>query len=682
VAPDAPVTVWVKRTDVPGAQYAKIEGVDLQQTVSKFKARWVAQAKLDIDPSLAPLRLVQCGSNTPTFEDEPAAAVLDNPRLTLNAAGITDGCSLLAFVAGALRPLCPSALPPADGTRSRDGRGRAPLSFRAQVGRARAAEAAVKKQLKGPKSAGQLTFTTAALGQVYHDALTTQALQQVPLPTWFAPDPAAPALAWSNLLPGASEADVQQFFERLIQPLAAASRAPTLVLEGRSSAPSFGTRKPDLVAYTSAAGNTLAPDSPAAASPLAVPSLRSEMHIGALGELKLPRAPSKSGMFTDEEKGRTLNFAEALVRSQPWRAHGGSLARVVVFLSDGVHVVFFECTFRVEVRELALHVDLHAARESAPCHCAAPAAPFWRASPWRRSPRWGASCPNVWWMAARWRCRRTLALALRRPALRARGAVTPSSSRCTTRRPRPRLRRWSPRRYSLPPTFRACVSCAAPGTASCCWLRLASWHTRFARTRPRRRPRALRRRDCGRRRAQRLSRPRCRRSLLTRRGRARPSSATSWTRWRACTPSAGCTATRGPPTSSATAGLFFLADLGSAARVGDAAAAAGARPWALQYGPLAALRAAAEGGAPLPVPEPAHDFEQVARLVYATQAHDGDTLPVLAGARKLCDWWALRDGSLTLQPLLAAAAASAAHPAGGGAQRVAFKALIRLALVR
>ena len=71
-------------------------------------------------------------------------------------------------------------------------------------------------------------------------------------------------------------------------------------------------------------------------------------------------------MFTDEEKGRTLNFAEALVRAQPWRAHDGSLARVVAFLSDGAHVVFFECTFRVEVRALALHVDLHAARESAP----------------------------------------------------------------------------------------------------------------------------------------------------------------------------------------------------------------------------------------------------------------------------------------------------------------------------
>jgi len=92
--------------------------------------------------------------------------------------------------------------------------------------------------------------------------------------------------------------------------------------------------------------------------------------------------------------------------------------------------------------------------------------------------------------------------------------------------------------------------------------------------------------------------------------------------------------------------------------------------------------AAAEGGTPLPAPEPAHDFEQVARLVYATQARDGDTLPVLAGARELCDWWALREGSPVLQPLLAAAAAAAAHPAAGGAQRDALKALIRRVLVR
>jgi hypothetical protein len=95
-AAGAPVTVWVKRTDVPGAQYAEVEGVDLQQTVSKFKARWVAQAKLDVDPSLVTLRLVKCGARNPEVEDEAKADVLDDPRLTLAAAGLIDGCSLLA----------------------------------------------------------------------------------------------------------------------------------------------------------------------------------------------------------------------------------------------------------------------------------------------------------------------------------------------------------------------------------------------------------------------------------------------------------------------------------------------------------------------------------------------------------------------------------------------------------
>ena len=92
----APVTVWVKRTDVPGAQYAEVEGVDLQQTVSKFKARWVAQAKLDVDPSLVTMRLVKCGTRKPEVVDEAVAVVLDDPRLTLAAVGITEGSSLLA----------------------------------------------------------------------------------------------------------------------------------------------------------------------------------------------------------------------------------------------------------------------------------------------------------------------------------------------------------------------------------------------------------------------------------------------------------------------------------------------------------------------------------------------------------------------------------------------------------
>ena len=86
--------------DVPGARYADVENVDLEQTVSKFITRWVAQAKLDVDPSLVTLRLVKCGARKPEIVDEAKAEVLDDPRLTLAAAGLTDGCSLLAFVAG------------------------------------------------------------------------------------------------------------------------------------------------------------------------------------------------------------------------------------------------------------------------------------------------------------------------------------------------------------------------------------------------------------------------------------------------------------------------------------------------------------------------------------------------------------------------------------------------------
>ena len=94
------MTVWVKRMDVAGAQYVDVGNVDLEQTVSKFKSRWVAQAKLDVDPSLVSLRLVNAAGVDPTADEEKQAVEL-RPRLSLAAAGITDGCSLLAFIAGA-----------------------------------------------------------------------------------------------------------------------------------------------------------------------------------------------------------------------------------------------------------------------------------------------------------------------------------------------------------------------------------------------------------------------------------------------------------------------------------------------------------------------------------------------------------------------------------------------------
>jgi hypothetical protein len=92
----APITVWVKRKDVAGAQYVAVKGVDLQQTVDDFKARWIAQAKLDVDPSLVTLQLVESSEAEPKPKEEAIAKEL-RPRLTLASAGLTDGCSLLAF---------------------------------------------------------------------------------------------------------------------------------------------------------------------------------------------------------------------------------------------------------------------------------------------------------------------------------------------------------------------------------------------------------------------------------------------------------------------------------------------------------------------------------------------------------------------------------------------------------
>ena len=123
------------------------------------------------------------------------------------------------------------------------------------------------------------------------------------------------------------------------------------------------------------------------------------------------------------------------------------------------------------------------------------------------------------------------------------------------------------------------------------------------------------------------------------------------------------------------AGRFVLADLGSAARIGDGAAAADGRPWAFHFGPLDALLALRDG-APLPPPQPAHDFEQLARLVYAAQACDGDALPPPhpRAAAELCDWWQARDSTVVLASLLRAADAAAA---GGVAERELLKAAIR-----
>ena len=68
--------------------------------MSKFKARWIAQAKLNTDPSLVTLRLVKRGAGKPTAKQEEKAKPLDDPSLSLAEAKVTGTAWLLAFVAG------------------------------------------------------------------------------------------------------------------------------------------------------------------------------------------------------------------------------------------------------------------------------------------------------------------------------------------------------------------------------------------------------------------------------------------------------------------------------------------------------------------------------------------------------------------------------------------------------
>jgi hypothetical protein len=93
-------TLWLKRTDVEGAQYDDSEGVAPQQLVSTFKKRWLNVKKLDVDPSLITLRLVKRGPGVPTASEEEQAVLLE-PRLTLREAGVADCSSLLACIASA-----------------------------------------------------------------------------------------------------------------------------------------------------------------------------------------------------------------------------------------------------------------------------------------------------------------------------------------------------------------------------------------------------------------------------------------------------------------------------------------------------------------------------------------------------------------------------------------------------
>jgi hypothetical protein len=391
------------------------------------------------------------------------------------------------------------------------------------------------------------------------------------------------------------------------------------------------------------------------------------------------------GKFTDAEKGQSLSFLEGLLHEQPWRAPvvaGGapSSARIVTFLTDSVHIVFFQCIFSMQLHGGKLIVKLSSVGESAPLLLRGTGGAFLAGLVCAEPSKLGYAMPacvvggnaatlhtflgmgaTACGFAATWQGEPVVAKMLRLPAdsptidaeeaaLKALHAVpgvvklvaregtalllkplgvasySLSAQHAITPPPRwavgPEDALWH--MHEPPPAAGACAPRAAavlPAAAEFCSLvdALALMH------------------------------------------------AAGWVH-------------RDPRPVNffrTASGAFFIADLGSSVAVGAAAGGADdARPFGFTYGPDDVLRALAEG-VELPAAQPAHDMEQVARLVYAACTRDGSTLPVHTDAAQLLAWWERRESLELLAKLLPLARAACA----GEAQREAFKAAIRTLLL-
>jgi hypothetical protein len=165
--------------------------------------------------------------------------------------------------------------------------------------------------------------------------------------------PAIPLPPLSVIDRTAKEFVVQAYMESVAAVLNDGLPSRTQCLIGTATTVAFATRKPDMTAYV--AGSTGAPLS------------RDVTHITIIGELKRPRDAIAVGKFGEDEKGQTLSLAEDLVKAQLWRAgSGGGSVRVMAFLSDGLHIIFFKCMFAVMYTDYGVNVELREFFESPP----------------------------------------------------------------------------------------------------------------------------------------------------------------------------------------------------------------------------------------------------------------------------------------------------------------------------
>jgi len=648
--PDERWTLWVMRTDVQGARYDLFKHVDPGQLVAELIARWVSDKKLDVEPSLVTLRLVKRGPGVPTAIEEAQASPLE-PRLTLREADVVDGGSLLAVFAG--------------------GAGGASAAVAPASSMSREVELRLARLELQQRRAGVLVFSPTTVAATYRSAVQAGVVTSVASPQWFQPCPppnAVLSVLREPLAPDALESERQARMERVAGLIAKSNDRLPLILVGRSTTPTVGSRKPDLVVFRAVevvSGRRIAPR----------PISGSVLHVVCVAELKRASA----GCFADADKGTALGFLEDLVRAQLWRTSGGGLARAVGFLSDGVHIIFFECTFSCQLCSEGPLVQLSAARECGPLPLdgagaelltgllaasadalghVLPDCQLATGGPVQLCAYLGAGATALGFACTRGRD----AVVLKRyhastaaPAVRLEvdaltaacgvpgvcqllgqvdgglllapvGAVAFSlRAQATAAQPAPPDGLWLPLHGSPSATTPRAVLLPAvvlPGADEFCDLvdALAGMH------------------------------------------------AVGW-----------CHRDPRPANFFRDAGgRFVLCDLGAAARIGDAAVAADGRPWAFPFGPLAALGALARGGPP-PPPAAADDFEQAARLAYVAHARDGDSLPAVHGTHTdMRAWWEMRAQSPDLVLLLSAAAAAA-----NGAEGLArFKAAIRSVLPR